>query len=80
MNIGDLAGGANGYINTWMAIGLLSHFYIRKYHAGWFRKYNVSESTAYAIEDWFVSKNVRVSISSVLQSMEGRKYLCSFSR
>lgn len=40
VNIGDLAGGTNGYINTWMAIGLLSHFYIRKYHAGWFRKYN----------------------------------------
>ncbi|GJJ06767.1 hypothetical protein Clacol_000963 [Clathrus columnatus] len=40
VNIGDLAGGTNGYINTWMAIGLISHFYIRKYHAGWFRKYN----------------------------------------
>jgi len=39
-NIGDLAGGTNGYINTWMAIGLTSHFYIRKYRAGWFRKYN----------------------------------------
>ncbi|KAH9924915.1 OPT oligopeptide transporter [Fomitopsis serialis] len=39
-NIGDLAGGTNGYINTWMAIGLTSHFYIRRYHAGWFRKYN----------------------------------------
>ncbi|KAH9941492.1 OPT oligopeptide transporter [Amylocystis lapponica] len=39
-NIGDLAGGTNGYINTWMTIGLTSHFYIRKYHAGWFRKYN----------------------------------------
>ncbi|CCM06550.1 uncharacterized protein FIBRA_08825 [Fibroporia radiculosa] len=38
--IGDLAGGTNGYINTWMAIGLFSHFYIRRYHAGWFRKYN----------------------------------------
>lgn len=41
-NIGDLAGGTNGYINTWMLIGLTSHFYIRKYKAGWFRKYNVS--------------------------------------
>lgn len=40
-NIGDLAGGTNGYINTWMAIGLTSHFYIRRYRAGWFRKYNV---------------------------------------
>ncbi|KZS99888.1 OPT oligopeptide transporter [Laetiporus sulphureus 93-53] len=39
-NIGDLAGGTNGYINTWMVIGLTSHFYIRKYRAGWFRKYN----------------------------------------
>ena len=39
--IGDLAGGTNGYINTWMVIGLTSHFYIRKYRAGWFRKYNV---------------------------------------
>ncbi|TFY64780.1 hypothetical protein EVJ58_g2402 [Rhodofomes roseus] len=39
-NIGDLAGGTNGYINTWMAIGLTSHFYVRKYRAGWFRKYN----------------------------------------
>ncbi|KAF8522689.1 OPT oligopeptide transporter protein-domain-containing protein, partial [Hysterangium stoloniferum] len=39
-NIGTLAGGTNGYINTWMAIGLTSHFYIRKYRAGWFRKYN----------------------------------------
>ncbi|KAH9941493.1 OPT oligopeptide transporter [Amylocystis lapponica] len=39
-NIGDLAGGTNGYINTWMTVGLTSHFYIRKYHAGWFRKYN----------------------------------------
>ncbi|KAF8526881.1 OPT oligopeptide transporter [Hysterangium stoloniferum] len=39
-NMGDLAGGTNGYINTWMAIGLTSHFYIRKYRAGWFRKYN----------------------------------------
>ncbi|KAL6306111.1 OPT oligopeptide transporter [Sparassis latifolia] len=39
-NIGDLAGGTNGYINTWMTIGLTSHFYIRKYRAGWFRKYN----------------------------------------
>ncbi|PCH38587.1 peptide transporter MTD1 [Wolfiporia cocos MD-104 SS10] len=39
-SIGDLAGGTNGYINTWMAIGLTSHFYIRKYRAGWFRKYN----------------------------------------
>ncbi|GJJ10991.1 hypothetical protein Clacol_005220 [Clathrus columnatus] len=39
-NIGDLAGGTNGYINTWMVIGLTSHFYIRKYKAGWFRKYN----------------------------------------
>ncbi|KZT67204.1 peptide transporter MTD1 [Daedalea quercina L-15889] len=39
-NIGDLAGGTNGYINTWMAIGLTSHFYIRRYRAGWFRKYN----------------------------------------
>jgi len=39
-NIGDLAGGTNGYINTWMLIGLTSHFYIRKYKAGWFRKYN----------------------------------------
>ncbi|PCH42585.1 OPT oligopeptide transporter [Wolfiporia cocos MD-104 SS10] len=38
--IGDLAGGTNGYIMTWMAIGLTSHFYIRKYRAGWFRKYN----------------------------------------
>lgn len=38
--IGDLAGGTNGYINTWMLIGLTSHFYIRKYRAGWFRKYN----------------------------------------
>ncbi|KAI0915239.1 hypothetical protein AcW1_007093 [Taiwanofungus camphoratus] len=38
--IGDLAGGTNGYINTWMVIGLTSHFYIRKYRAGWFRKYN----------------------------------------
>jgi len=38
--IGDLAGGTNGYINTWMAIGLFSHFYLRKYRAGWFRKYN----------------------------------------
>ncbi|GJJ13987.1 hypothetical protein Clacol_008244 [Clathrus columnatus] len=38
--IGDLAGGTNGYINTWMAIGLTSHFYIRRYRAGWFRKYN----------------------------------------
>lgn len=38
--IGDLAGGTNGYINTWMVIGLTSHFYIRRYHAGWFRKYN----------------------------------------
>lgn len=41
VNIGDLAGGTNGFINTWMVIGLTSHFYIRKYHAGWFRKYNV---------------------------------------
>lgn len=40
-NMGDLAGGTNGYINTWMVIGLTSHFYIRKYRAGWFRKYNV---------------------------------------
>ncbi|KAF8512081.1 OPT oligopeptide transporter [Hysterangium stoloniferum] len=39
-NIGTLAGGTNGYVNTWMAIGLTSHFYIRKYRAGWFRKYN----------------------------------------
>ncbi|KAH9830857.1 OPT oligopeptide transporter [Rhodofomes roseus] len=39
-NIGDLAGGTNGYINTWMVVGLTSHFYIRRYHAGWFRKYN----------------------------------------
>lgn len=39
-NIGDLAGGTNGYINTWMAIGLTSHFYIRKYRARWFKKYN----------------------------------------
>ncbi|CCM02024.1 uncharacterized protein FIBRA_04100 [Fibroporia radiculosa] len=39
-SIGDLAGGTNGYINTWMLIGLTSHFYIRKYRAGWFRKYN----------------------------------------
>jgi len=38
--MGDLAGGTNGYINTWMAIGLTSHFYIRRYRAGWFRKYN----------------------------------------
>jgi hypothetical protein len=37
-NVGDLAGGTNGYINTWMAIGLTSHFYLRKYHAGFFRK------------------------------------------
>lgn len=40
-NIGDLAGGTNGYINTWIVIGLTSHFYIRRYRAGWFRKYNV---------------------------------------
>lgn len=40
LNLGDLAGGTNGYINTWMSIGLFSHFYIRRYHAGWFRKYN----------------------------------------
>lgn len=39
-NVGDLAGGTNGYINTWMAIGLTSHFYLRKYHASFFRKYN----------------------------------------
>jgi hypothetical protein len=39
-NLGDLAGGTNGYINTWMAIGLTSHFYLRRYHAGFFRKYN----------------------------------------
>jgi len=39
-NIGDLAGGTNGYINTWMAIGLTSHFYIRRYRARWFKKYN----------------------------------------
>ncbi|KAF8587930.1 OPT oligopeptide transporter [Ramaria rubella] len=39
-NLGDLAGGTNGYINTWMAVGLTSHFYLRKYRAGWFRKYN----------------------------------------
>ncbi|KAI0730217.1 OPT oligopeptide transporter [Fomitopsis betulina] len=39
-NIGDLAGGTNGYINTWIVIGLTSHFYIRRYRAGWFRKYN----------------------------------------
>jgi len=38
--IGDLAGGTNGYVNTWMTIGLASHFWLRKYHAGWFRKYN----------------------------------------
>jgi hypothetical protein len=36
--LGDLAGGTNGYINTWMAIGLTSHFYLRRYHAGFFRK------------------------------------------
>ncbi|PCH43920.1 peptide transporter MTD1 [Wolfiporia cocos MD-104 SS10] len=39
-NIGDLGGGTNGYVNTWMVIGLTSHFYIRRYRAGWFRKYN----------------------------------------
>jgi len=39
-NIGDLAGGTNGYICTIMVIGMTSHFYIRKYRAGWFRKYN----------------------------------------
>jgi len=39
-NIGDLSGGTNGYVNTIMVVGLLSHFYIRKYRAGWFRKYN----------------------------------------
>ena len=43
-NIGDLAGGTNGYINTIMVIGLTSHFYIRRYHAAWFRKYNVGLS------------------------------------
>jgi hypothetical protein len=36
--LGGLAGGTNGYINTWMAIGLTSHFYLRRYHAGFFRK------------------------------------------
>lgn len=39
-NLGDLAGGTNGYINTWMAIGLTSHFYVRRYRARWFKKYN----------------------------------------
>ncbi|PCH41996.1 peptide transporter MTD1 [Wolfiporia cocos MD-104 SS10] len=38
--IGDLAGGTNGYVDMWMTIGLTSHFYIRRYHAAWFRKYN----------------------------------------
>ncbi|CCM04119.1 uncharacterized protein FIBRA_06280 [Fibroporia radiculosa] len=38
--IGDLAGGTNGYIDTWIVVGLFSHFYIRRYRAGWFRKYN----------------------------------------
>jgi hypothetical protein len=36
--LGGLAGGTNGYINTWMAIGLTSHFYLRRYHASFFRK------------------------------------------
>lgn len=39
-NVGDLAGGTNGYVNTIMVVGLASHFYIRKFRAGWFRKYN----------------------------------------
>lgn len=40
-NIGDLAGGSNGYVNTIMVLGMTSHFYLRKYRAGWFVKYNV---------------------------------------
>jgi hypothetical protein len=39
-NLGDLAGGTNGYINTIMVIGLTSHFYLRRYHAKFFRDYN----------------------------------------
>jgi hypothetical protein len=38
--LGSLARGTNGFINTVMVIGLTSHFYLRRYHANFFRNYN----------------------------------------
>lgn len=38
--IGFLSGGINSSVFMTFLLCLFSQFYLRKYHAGWFRKYN----------------------------------------
>ena len=64
-----------------MAIGLTSHFYIRKYRAGWFRKYNVCIGSV-RVGLWNVDVLMRGDCSICLAQplMAVHRFSCLFSQ